>query len=140
MASHNKQIFILCIFIHIVSNKSVICSEKSKQNSEHIFVNDSEFYKQQIRINPDVSSSLDKPNPEYLHHPPPHTDKIIRNNRRSSSHSNNIKNDSYRGGSSGRISLVGNMLLFLISMVIAGTLFVMIVCFIHKWRENMDSV
>lgn len=34
-------------------------------------------------------------------------------------------------------SLAGTMLLLLISLVIAGSLFVMLLCFLHKWRENM---
>ncbi|KAK3856889.1 hypothetical protein Pcinc_036838 [Petrolisthes cinctipes] len=34
-------------------------------------------------------------------------------------------------------SLAGTLLLLLISLVIAGSLFVMLLCFLHKWRENM---
>lgn len=36
-------------------------------------------------------------------------------------------------------SLAGNLALLLISVIIAGALFVMVVCFIHKWRENMGT-
>ncbi|XP_045612890.2 uncharacterized protein [Procambarus clarkii] len=36
-------------------------------------------------------------------------------------------------------SLAGNLLLLLISVVIAGSLFVMLLCFIHKWKENMGT-
>ncbi|KAK7081913.1 hypothetical protein SK128_021176, partial [Halocaridina rubra] len=36
-------------------------------------------------------------------------------------------------------SLVGNLLLLLISVIIAGALFVMLLCFIHKWKENMGT-
>ncbi|XP_063614617.1 uncharacterized protein LOC134787734 [Penaeus indicus] len=36
-------------------------------------------------------------------------------------------------------SLVGNLLLLLISVVIAGSLFVMLLCFVHKWKENMGT-
>lgn len=36
-------------------------------------------------------------------------------------------------------SLAGNLALLLISVVIAGALFVMVVCFIHKWKENMGT-
>ncbi|MPC40912.1 hypothetical protein E2C01_034486 [Portunus trituberculatus] len=36
-------------------------------------------------------------------------------------------------------SLAGTLALLLISVVIAGALFVMVICFIHKWRENMGT-
>lgn len=36
-------------------------------------------------------------------------------------------------------SLAGNLALLLISVVIAGALFIMVVCFIHKWKENMGT-
>ncbi|XP_063875726.1 uncharacterized protein LOC135108535 isoform X2 [Scylla paramamosain] len=36
-------------------------------------------------------------------------------------------------------SLAGTLVLLLISVVIAGALFVMVICFIHKWRENMGT-
>lgn len=36
-------------------------------------------------------------------------------------------------------SLAGTLVLLLISVVIAGALFVMVICFIHKWKENMGT-
>ncbi|XP_068200474.1 PE-PGRS family protein PE_PGRS30-like [Palaemon carinicauda] len=36
-------------------------------------------------------------------------------------------------------SLAGYLLLLFISVVIAGALFVMLLCFIHKWKENMGT-
>ncbi|KAK4306628.1 hypothetical protein Pmani_021578 [Petrolisthes manimaculis] len=36
-----------------------------------------------------------------------------------------------------QLSLAGTYLLLLITFVITGSLFVMTICFLHKWRENM---
>ncbi|XP_071543915.1 uncharacterized protein [Panulirus ornatus] len=58
--------------------------------------------------------------------------------------SSSKRNTSSQGGAAARelesaTSLVGNLLLLLISVVIAGSLFVMLLCFVHKWRENMST-
>lgn len=77
---------------------------------------------------PNVQSYKKKSNHDHHH---------VKKEERSKHHLPSMGGTKKRESEAVRPSILGSMFLYLITVLVAGTLFVMLVCFAHKWNETM---